>query len=273
MRLLEAILRAGGAPDTFSTNRRYSLLEWAGIVRRFSELSLYTLPPAPLGYAVVLCGAAINTVQPMQSISLINALSEVEPRVVRQLVSAQKIAEWSTVILSSIREQSESGEAIQYGNDHREPVSPDDYEEWSNESERMIQRATEFYEWSGGEESEALLDLRQLHESVERPPHPDEYEADEPEQSPSFSSSTYWTPRENLRGSVNPATCRCQPLRSAVDDHVESISHRPFLRKTHTLNQLTYHSEASLVSSARDSTPLFIPLFRGIAFGRSQIIV
>ena len=60
MHLFGAILRAVGAPDTFRTNRRYSLLEWAGIVRRFSELSLYTLPPAPLGYAVDLCRSAIS---------------------------------------------------------------------------------------------------------------------------------------------------------------------------------------------------------------------
>jgi len=160
--------------------------------------------------------------QPPQSISLINALSEVEPRVVRQLVSTQKMAEWSTLILSSTKEQSESGEAIQYGNDHREPVSPDDYEEWSNESERIVERATQFYEWSGGQEPEALNDLRQLLESVERPADPEDDQAEEPKQPSSVSSSSFWTLEKIFEDPVNCAS----PVSVTFDSPLTAMRNR-----------------------------------------------
>jgi hypothetical protein len=129
----------------------------------------------------------------MEAISLINAVSDVEPRVVRQLVSAQKIAEWSTAILSKITEKCEFGEGIQYGNDNDEPLPPEDYEEWSTDSSRVVERAAQFYEWSGGEEPEALHNLRHLLDSVERPPDPEDDEPEEPERSSGVSSSDYWT--------------------------------------------------------------------------------
>jgi len=113
MVLFAAILQAMGSEETYRTNRRYQLRDWLRITLAFADVSLYVVPPARLRYAVDLCFAAIKAKVPMDSIVLVNALSEVDIRVVRQLVSAQNISQWSAVLAWSLKEKCEAGDGIQ----------------------------------------------------------------------------------------------------------------------------------------------------------------
>ncbi|MGA2181536.1 MAG: hypothetical protein ABSH47_00775 [Bryobacteraceae bacterium] len=202
MRLFAALLRAIGAEGTYNNNRRYTLLEWARLVERFAELSVYVVPPARLEYAADLCQHAIRaaTKTPWESILLMNALSEVDIRVVRQLVSAQVLNEWSEILEGTIKENCEIGEDIEARSDDLdlpsesdEPSLRDKYDQWSSESEETIAAATGFYGWSGRQEPADLSQLRELTSRVDRPPYPDTSDEDDREYGRSTSPSSYWT--------------------------------------------------------------------------------
>jgi hypothetical protein len=193
MVLFAAILQAMGSEETYRANRRYQLRDWLRITLAFADLSLYVIPPARLNYAVDLCFAAIKAKAPMDSIVLVNALSEVEIGVVRQLVSAQTISQWSAVLAGSLNEKCEAGDEIQAGNDMGEPYDPDDYEHWLTESQTLVKVAVDFCEWSACEEPEELPRLRSLVDRVDRPPDPEVPEDEEREHGRLSSPSSYWT--------------------------------------------------------------------------------
>ena len=192
MILFAAILQAVGSEDTYRTNRRYQLRDWLRITLSFAELSLYVVPPARLDYAVDLCLAGIRAKEPMDSVVLVNALSEVDIRVVRQLVSAQNIGQWSAVVTARLDESCNAGDEIQANNDS-DPNHPDEYEQWLTESQTHVKVASDFFDWSGREEPEALGRLMSLVNSVDRPPDPDRPEDEEQEHGGSSSPSSYWT--------------------------------------------------------------------------------
>lgn len=193
MILFAAILQGVGSEDTYRTNRRYQLRDWLRITLSFAELSLYVVPPARLNYAVDLCLEAIRAKEPMDSVVLVNALSAVDIRVVRQLVSAQNIGQWSAVVTARLGESCDAGDEIQANNDSGDPSDPDDYEHWLTESQTLVKVASDFFDWSGREEPEALGRLMSLVNSVDRPPDPDGPEEEEQEHGGSSSPSSYWT--------------------------------------------------------------------------------
>ena len=192
MVLFAAVLRAVGTERTFKANRRYQLGDWIRIALSFADISLYVVPPARLDYAVDLCQAAMNAKNPMDAILLINVLSEIDIRVVRQLVAAQKIGEWSAVLIGRLEEQCERGDDIQAHNDD-EPYTPDEYEEWLTESQTLVEIASVFYKWSGREEPDDVPRLRHLVEHVDRPPEPYAPEDEDREYSGPSDPSSYWT--------------------------------------------------------------------------------
>jgi hypothetical protein len=108
-------------------------------------------------------------------------------------VSAQKIGEWSVVLIRRLKKECERGEDIEVQNDGDEPYDPDDYEEWVSESQTLVEITTDFSEWSGWDEPEELLRLRHLIDSVERPPDLDVPGDEVREYSGPSSPSSYWT--------------------------------------------------------------------------------
>lgn len=193
MILFAAILQAVGAETTYRTNRRYDMQAWVRIALRFADLSLYVVPPARLNYAVELCMAATSSQVNMDSLRLVNALSVVDIGVVRQLVSEQKIGEWSELIVSRLQERCEGGDDIQEHSDREEFYDPDDYEEWLTESRSLLEAARGFFEWSGGDEPDELSRLTYLVDTVEKPPDPDIPPYEERESYRPASPSSFWT--------------------------------------------------------------------------------
>ena len=193
MALFAAVLQAVGSEETYRANRRYQLRDWLRIARSFADLSLYVVPPAMLGYAVDLCLFAIKAKAPMDSIVTVNALSLVDTRVVRQLVSEVNLDKWSCALIERLEEVCGTGDEIQANNDGEDPFDPDVYENWLTESKTLVRDASEFYEWSAREEPEKLSLLRSLVDSVDRPPDPDVPEDEDREYGYISSPSSYWT--------------------------------------------------------------------------------
>ena len=193
MRLFRAVLDAVGAADTYNASRRYVLRDWLAIVRTFSTLSLYVVPPPSLGYAVNLCKSAMDSKETMTSISIISVLSEIDIRVVRQLVSGEKLDEWSVSLGERLSEQRREGEDIQSRDDDVDPYPPDDYDDWLAASERVISIADDFYRWSGRKELDDLGNLKDLIENVDRPSEPEEDEHNESRYVRATSPANYWT--------------------------------------------------------------------------------
>jgi len=193
MSLYRAILLAVGARGTYNANQRYRLSDWVAIARNFSVLSMYVVPPPGLAYAVQLCRAAIAASDVLDSVLVVNILSEIDIRVVRQLVSAKKMEEWSDSLTDRLREKCGEGEDIERSNDDRDSYDPDRYDDWLAGAERLIPIARDFYQWSGLQEPAELRDLGHLTDVVEKPRDPEPDDLDDSEYVRDPGPSNYWT--------------------------------------------------------------------------------
>jgi len=197
MVLFRAILKALGSENTHKANRRYQLSDWTKIVSRFADLSMYVVPPSRLDYAVELCSAAISAESMMGGIRLVNALSAVDIRVVRQLVPRQKIKEWLAVLTGRLEDECATGDEIQTYNDD-EPFDPHafsdcpNYEDWLSTSENAIDATTDFCDWSDCEQPEELSQLKRLLNTVDTPTDRSAPEEDR-EYVRVASPSAYWS--------------------------------------------------------------------------------
>jgi hypothetical protein len=187
MRLVAAILNSVASENTYKTNRRYSVQDWAQIATQFAELSLYLLPPARLEFAVELCRDAIAEKSPMRAILLANALSEIDIRVLRQSIPIGVIKSWSDELIEELGDKC-SVESID-----EESWQPDEYDEWLKESKRLVSVAGKFYRWCVVKEPDDLIRLSALMTTVERPPEPDVSQDEEQEVSQVPAASSYWT--------------------------------------------------------------------------------
>ena len=188
MRLFAAILDSLGSENTYKTNSRYSVQDWTKIISKFSELSLYLLPPARLDFAVELCRDAVADKFQMGAILLANALSEIDLRVLHQLVPMRTIERWSSALIEELSDKCSVGDSID-----QESWQPDEYDEWLKESNRLVFIAGAFYRWCGVEEPEEMIRLGELMVVVERPVEPDVFLDEDHEVSRIPTASNYWT--------------------------------------------------------------------------------
>ena len=193
MRLFAAILGAAGKRATYATNKRYRISEWTSIVERFAYLSLYVVPPAQLEYSGDLCSLALNEKYTRAAIRLVNVVSEIEPRIVRQLVSRGKIKMWSAELEAILKEKCSDGEDIDAANSSDEPHSPDDYYEWRSASEAIVELAYKFYGWTDENAPDELGRLDHFIKNVERPPDPESPDDGDRAYIRESSESSYWT--------------------------------------------------------------------------------
>jgi hypothetical protein len=180
--IVTALLEGFSSPQTFENNQRLPPDDWLRLLTRFYNLASYTLPPVYPRFSAKLC----ESVRPdsLESVRLLSLIREFEPLVARQKITPAIKQELRSVLFDEITHLVTQGSGFSAGDD------PDEYDYWYGQTGQLLEATAEFARWSGMTKVEGLDDLRNLHESVERPRERDE---DYSSEDSSSTHGPYWT--------------------------------------------------------------------------------
>lgn len=181
-RIVSSLLDGFASQQTFDNSQRFGSDEWLRLLRRFYDLSAYSIPPIHLSFTRALCDKVQQT--SIESVRLFTLIRKCEPLVARQKVSPSSVDLLKSVLAEEIADMVTQGEEFGQQDD------PDEYDYWHNKATEVAETAQEFLESYGIQEIERLSHLNELLESVERPHDRTE---DEKEDRDWTVPGDYWT--------------------------------------------------------------------------------
>jgi hypothetical protein len=186
---LQTILQAFGSMETFSSNLRLSVGDWAQLLKIFTFLTVYVRPLVRIDFAYELCKRLRGSTGTIDVINCANTLVLIDPLTVKQTIPPKAVQDWCEGLERQLNERVHLGESID--SDTGE-FQPEDYDDWRTESRQLLKTADAFYNWAIIDPPSAFGELENLIEIVSRPA--DEAVDQEPDDDYRPSTSTmYWS--------------------------------------------------------------------------------
>jgi hypothetical protein len=191
-RIVSAMLIAFSSRETFSSNKRYSVQSWMSLGRDFYSLALYLSPPPTLEFAgqILVAAREANDDTFMSALAIIGRN---EPMLVRQVASKVDLDRWQQALVKRMGESCSTGEEYE-GLAGEGELAQDDYDSWFAEAEEVVDLSREFLPAFNYPLPAEFARLKDLMETVERPPDRDsrDYDSDDRMRSSNIEAE-YWT--------------------------------------------------------------------------------